>query len=105
MALVGRRTRTRRGHVILDEVFLDGAEDQVRWRRTFDGRVVTWVGVKCDVEVAAAREAARGDRMRHMARFQAALVHKDVDYDLVVDTTSRSPEELADVVIAWVETG
>lgn len=92
-------------NVIVDEVFLDGAEDQVRWRHTFEGLVVMWVGVQCDVEVAAAREAARGDRVPHMARFQAALVHENVEYDLVVDTTARSPEALAEVVIARVETG
>ena len=31
-------------NVILDEVFLEGAEDQVRWRHTFEGHVVTWSG-------------------------------------------------------------
>jgi chloramphenicol 3-O phosphotransferase len=92
-------------NVILDEVFLEGAEDQARWRQTLDGLAVTWVGVQCDVEVAAAREAARGDRVPHIARFQAAVVHEGVDYDVVVDTTVRSPEELADVVIAHVATG
>jgi len=92
-------------NVILDEVFLDGAEDQVRWRHALEGLAVTWVGVKCDVEVAAAREAARGDRVQHMARVQAALVHEGVDYDVVVDTTALSAEELAPVVIAQVERG
>ena len=92
-------------NVILDEVFLEGAQDQVRWRHTLEGLVVTWVGVECDVEVAAAREAARGDRVQHLARFQAALVHEDVDYDVVVDTTTLSPEESADVVFASVELG
>ena len=92
-------------NVILDEVFLEGAEDQVRWQHTLEGLVVTWVGVECDVEVAAAREAARGDRVQHLARFQAGLVHKDVDYDVVVDTTTLSPEGSAEVVIAHVEIG
>src|SRR5688572_6975191 len=91
--------------VILDEVFLEAAQDQVRWRHTLDGLAVTWVGVKCDVEVAAAREAARGDRMQYIARFQAALVHEGVDYDVVVDTTALSAEELANVVVTLVDSG
>ena len=58
------------------------------------------VGVKCDVEVAAA-ERRGGTECGTWLGSKPALVHKDVDYDLVVDTTSLSPEELADVVIAW----
>jgi chloramphenicol 3-O phosphotransferase len=45
-------------NVLLDEVFLEGAKDQARWRDTLGGVGVTWVGVRCDVEVAAAREEA-----------------------------------------------
>ena len=62
LALVGRRALVRAGaNVILDEVFLDGAEDQERWRHTLEGSAgATGVGPQCDVEVAAAREAARG---------------------------------------------
>jgi chloramphenicol 3-O phosphotransferase len=86
--------------VILDEVFLEAAEDQARWRQTFAGGSVLWVGVRCDVEVAAAREAARGDRRPNMARVQAGIVHEGVDYDLDVDTTHLSPEEAADEVVA-----
>ena len=90
-------------NVILDEFFLDGAEDQERWRHTLEGLVVTWVGVECDVEVAAAREAAPG--LACSAWPPTALVHKNVDYDVVVDTTAQSPEEVADIVIAKVQSG
>ncbi len=90
--------------VVVDEVFLDGAADQRRWRETFAGYRVTWVGVHCDVEVASAREAGRGDRTPGLARAQAAVVHDGVEYDVVVDTTSRSPEESADLVVAHLGT-
>lgn len=88
------------GRVILDEVFLEGAADQARWRETLVGVQLTWVGVWCEVEVAAAREQARGDRMPNLARFQAGVVHEGVEYDLVVDSTARSPEDTASIVIA-----
>jgi chloramphenicol 3-O phosphotransferase len=88
-------------NLLLDEVFTDGAVDQQRWAEALDGVEVTWVGVHVDVEVAAAREQARGDRDIGMARQQALVVHAGVRYDVEVDSTSSSPEELA----AQIQTG
>ncbi|MFI0241963.1 chloramphenicol phosphotransferase CPT [Streptomyces sp. NPDC016845] len=73
--------------VVVDEVFLGGAESQCRWRTALHGLDVLWVGVRCDAETAAAREVARGNRITGMAAQQAELVHKGVTYDVVVDTT------------------
>ncbi|GAA4432646.1 chloramphenicol phosphotransferase CPT [Actinokineospora soli] len=73
--------------VVVDEVFLGGAASQGRWREALDGLGVLWVGVRCDAEVAAGREIARGDRVVGMAAAQAELVHKGVVYDMQVDTT------------------
>ncbi|MFF5219505.1 hypothetical protein [Micromonospora sp. NPDC000442] len=74
-------------HVIVDDVFLGGAGSQQRWRAVLDGLDVLWAGVRCDAEVAAGREIARGDRVRGMAAAQAHLVHRGVVYDVEVDTT------------------
>ena len=82
-------------NLILDEVFTDGHQDQQRWREALDGIDVTWVAVRCDVEVATARERARGDRNLGMARQQNAVVHERVVYDVEVDTTVTPPEEVA----------
>jgi chloramphenicol 3-O phosphotransferase len=84
--------------VILDMVFLKGAEAQVRWRGILSDLQVLWVGVKCDPLVASAREAARGDRIAGMATLQAHLVHRGVVYDLEVDTTQTSPEDCARLI-------
>ena len=73
--------------VILDDVFLGGAGSQQRWQRVLGGLTVLWVGIKCDSAIAAAREAARGDRVRGMAALQAEVVHQGVVYDLEVDTS------------------
>lgn len=81
--------------VILDEVFLDGSASQARLAAALDGLPVRWVGVHCDVSVAAAREAARGDRVVGMAARQAELVHTGVSYDVEVDTTERSVADCA----------
>ena len=84
--------------VIVDEVFLAGAEGQSRLAEALDGLAVCWVGVRCDAAVAAVREATREDRVTGMATAQADVVHQGVRYDLEVDTTNQSPAEAAAVI-------
>jgi chloramphenicol 3-O phosphotransferase len=86
--------------LIVDEVFLAGGASQKRLASALAGIPVVWVGVRCDAEVAEARERGRPDRMGGMARLQAEQVHADVDYNLVVDTTARSVDECAAAVAA-----
>jgi chloramphenicol 3-O phosphotransferase len=81
--------------MILDEVLLSGGAGQERLRSTFRDLAVMWVGVHCDPEVAAAREAQRADRVEGMARQQALSVHSGVVYDVEVNTTNRSSEDCA----------
>jgi chloramphenicol 3-O phosphotransferase len=81
--------------LILDEVFLDGERSQERFRQSFPGRRIAWIGVTCDRDVAAERERRRGDRVVGMVEQQSLLVHEGVLYDLVVDTTVHTAPELA----------
>ncbi len=89
--------------IILDEVFLSGGQGQARWRKVLTGLDVLWVGVRCDPDVAEAREAARGDRIAGMARLQAAQVHAGVAYDLEIDTTATDPGACARMIQAHIE--
>ena len=86
--------------VIVDEVFLGGAESQQRWRSALAGLDVLWVGVRCAGAVAADREVARGDRINGMALSQAELVHRGVRYDLEVDTTHTESMRCARTIAA-----
>jgi chloramphenicol 3-O phosphotransferase len=88
--------------IIIDEAFLGGARSQQRWREGLDGLSVLWVGVRCDVEIAARRERGRTDRIAGMARSQAALVHRGVGYDLEVDTSRAGARECALAIAAHV---
>ncbi|OKH97701.1 chemotaxis protein [Streptomyces sp. CB02923] len=88
--------------VLLDEVFLGGAASQEPWRRALEGLSVLWVGVRCTPEAAAAREAARGDRVTGMAASQAELVHRGVTYDVEVDTTAADAVTCARQIAAHV---
>jgi chloramphenicol 3-O phosphotransferase len=90
--------------VILDEVFLDGGESQARLAESIQDLTVVWVGVRCEPEVAEARELRRGDRVHGMALDQARRVHEGVRYDLVVDTTARNPDDCAKDIIGYVTT-
>ena len=90
--------------VIVDEVFLGGRKSQERLRAAFDGLGVLWVGVKCDREVARAREALRPDRVLGMAESQAAVVHEGVAYDMTVDTSHASAESCAAEILSRMST-
>jgi chloramphenicol 3-O phosphotransferase len=81
-------------NVIVDDVMIEHHEWE-QWRRALGGLAPVWVGVRCDVEVAVAREAARGDRATGLARGQADSVHRYPVYDLEVDTTAESAAEVA----------
>lgn len=81
--------------LILDEVFLDGKRSQDRLHHVFTGHRIACIGVTCDNDVAAQRERDRGDRVIGGFEKQSSLVHEGVIYDLVVDTTVHTPQELA----------
>ncbi|WP_229891297.1 chloramphenicol phosphotransferase CPT family protein [Streptomyces mashuensis] len=88
--------------IVLDEVLLDGGDGQERLLKALGGLDVLWVGVRCDGEVAAAREAARGDRVPGMALRQAGAVHRGMRYDVEVDTTYAEPLACARAVAASI---
>ncbi|MBO1337454.1 chloramphenicol phosphotransferase CPT [Streptomyces sp. VRA16 Mangrove soil] len=88
--------------IVVDEVFLGGAGSQEEWSRALAGLDVLWVGVRCDAEVAARREAARGDRVTGMAAKQAEAVHVGVTYDLVIDTARADTRTCAREIAARV---
>jgi len=91
--------------VVIDDVFLGGAESQERWRKPLVGLDVLWVGVRCEAAVAAGREIARGDRVRGMAEQQVELVHRGVEYDVEVDTAHTESLDCARTIAAAVLSG
>jgi chloramphenicol 3-O phosphotransferase len=88
--------------IIVDEVFLGGAASQQRWLDATDGLEVLWVAVRCDADVVAGREIARGDRVPGMALQQADVVHEGVSYDVEVDTSRTEAVDCARVIAARV---
>jgi len=88
--------------VIVDDVFLSGGVSQQRTRTHLAGLDVLWVGVRCDPEIAVARETARGDRVTGMAASQAEIVHEGVVYDVEVDTSRTESLDCARAIAAHV---
>lgn len=84
--------------VIVDEVAFD-QEAAHDWDDALVGLSVTWGGLRCDPEVAAARELARGDRLPGLARGQSAVVHQHVAYDFELDSTSATPAALCSELV------
>jgi chloramphenicol 3-O phosphotransferase len=90
--------------VIVDEVFLDGGAGQQRLRAALSSLQVLWIGVTCDRDIARAREVLRPDRVVGQADSQAPVVHEDVEYDLVVDTSRATSESCAAMILERVST-
>ncbi len=88
-------------NVVVDEVSLEEHE-WLDWCAALAGLEPIWVALRCDLEVALAREVARGDRVLGMVRDQSDLVHRFPVYDLELDSTVASAEELARALDAFV---
>ncbi|MGB9113629.1 MAG: AAA family ATPase [Acidimicrobiales bacterium] len=87
--------------VIVDEVCLD-AEAAADWRGALVGLDVTWVALRCDPDVAEAREHDRGDRAPGLARGLSAVVHRHASYDLELDSTNITAAELVSRLVSHV---
>jgi chloramphenicol 3-O phosphotransferase len=79
-------TLAREGYyLIIDDVSF--GKDQVdSWRELLKEFSVLWVGIKSPLPVLEQREKERQNRMVGSARGQFYKVHKDISYDLEIDT-------------------
>jgi len=88
--------------VIFDHVLHDRAMRE-SCRKAFTGLDVFAVGVSCPVEILAARERERGDRVLGRARGLADVVHGFMSYDVMVDTGSTTAAGCVSAILAAVE--
>ena len=63
---------------------------------------VLMVGITCAVAVLAQRERERGDRTLGLAASQFDRVHKDKEYDLMIDTTESTTTDCAVAIAEWL---
>ncbi|MDF1748117.1 MAG: chloramphenicol phosphotransferase [Alphaproteobacteria bacterium] len=56
------------------------------------------VGITAPLEVLEQRERDRGDREIGLARMQVDIVHRGIEYDLMINSTESSPEDSARLI-------
>lgn len=88
-------------NVIVEHVF-----EFDRWIRDLTSLLeecdVFLVGVHCPLEELERRERLRGDRKLGEAREHLRVVHSHGSYDFEIDTSARSPDENARLIVdAW----
>jgi chloramphenicol 3-O phosphotransferase len=90
--------------VVVDHVLLER-----RWAvdlaQVLEGVPAALVGVRCPVDVLAARERARADRTVGQSVAQHQAVHSHGAYDVEVDTSVLTADEAAERVVAWLAGG
>lgn len=93
------RTLAALGHdLIIDHAVLSEREANLL-HEAVGGQDVLLVGLDCPVAVLSERESARGDRRVGMAAAQCERIHLWLDYDLRIDTSIATPEELAERIV------
>jgi chloramphenicol 3-O phosphotransferase len=87
--------------IIVDLVLRDEVELQ-ETLRVLSERPVYLIGVRAPLEVLEERESRREDRGTGMAREQSRNPAFDRDYDVVIDTSSHTPETGASAIRSFV---
>jgi chloramphenicol 3-O phosphotransferase len=91
-------------HIVIDDVIYD--PEVLRSAVTILAPYAPlFVGVRCALPVAEARERARGDRAPGGARMFAPLVNTHECYDLEIDSSTATPEESAARIAAFLTAG
>ncbi|WP_341754287.1 phosphotransferase-like protein [Candidatus Tisiphia endosymbiont of Dioctria rufipes] len=95
---------SRNNNLIIDEVLFDDVYLK-SYIKVLKGYIVYFVGVFCYLSVMQEREILRCDRAIGLSNDQIDRVHAGSlrEYDLTVDTTSRSPFEIAKQILTFVE--
>ena len=83
-------------NLIVDDVMLAG--EWAEYKNLLSAFDLFLVGVFAPLDVLEARERERGDRLIGLARWQYDRVHRDMTYDLTVDTSRATPLECAESI-------
>ena len=83
-------------NLIVDEVMLE--HEKAEYARLLAPFELFLVGVVAPLEVLEQRERDRGDRLPGLARWQYDRVHKNMKYDLVIDSSSATPLDCAELI-------
>jgi chloramphenicol 3-O phosphotransferase len=109
LAMISRYQATaeflKRGlNVVADEVFW-----KFEWakaaHKAFAGFESYMIGVYCDESVLQHREGSRGDRFPGWGKGSQYYAHRDMQYDLTVNTSVQNPLDIAREVKTAIDAG
>lgn len=89
--------------VVIDDVANPGKWQVDIWRDALKEFPAVFVGVHCPLEIIEKREKDRGDRPLLSARGQYEIVHKDIEYDLEVNTHTETTQAIVEKIAAAME--
>jgi len=89
--------------VVIDSMLLESPAFTPHYQRIleiFRDNPLKVVHVYCPLEICRQRNLLRGDRHKNQSQEQAEIMAKNVRYDLQLDTSSLSPAQCAEKIIA-----
>lgn len=86
-------------NLIVDDVLL-GEEEKGEYAELLAGFQFFKVGIFAPLEILEERERQRKDRLIGLARWQFDKVHRDMIYDLEVDSSTMTPLDCAELIKA-----
>lgn len=97
------REYSRHGQQVVLDVALTNPHARKLLVDYLEGWPVYLLGVSCSLDELERRERLRGDRAVGLAASQVDWLHRRMCYDLVIETTAKTPEDLAAELLAWFE--
>jgi chloramphenicol 3-O phosphotransferase len=91
-------------NVLVDHVFMD-PNWVAECASLFHPYRVYLIGLHCPLAVLENREASRKDRTLGQARAQYHIIHRQLKYDLTIDTNKFSAEDAANQIISLMSSG
>jgi chloramphenicol 3-O phosphotransferase len=83
-------------NLIVDDVLL--ADEARQYRALLSAHALRFVGLHASLEVLERRERERGDRLIGLARGQYERLHRNIAYDLEIDTAAVTPAQAAQAI-------
>jgi chloramphenicol 3-O phosphotransferase len=91
------------GQAVIVDVVLSDKKQVLELAAVLEGHRVLLVGVHCPVEELRRRENERGDRRKGMAEYQLGFIHKDLIYDMELQSFPAGPKECAEEIKAFYD--
>ena len=87
------------GHNVIVDIVLGSSKPDVEFVHALSKINYTMIKIDCALEELERREIERGNRKIGLAKSQFDIVHRDILYDMEIDTTVNSPKTCAQMIV------